>query len=102
MQTLDGRHSDSCRRNYLVKSHCRTDNSSNSVYLDPVILKGRTNSVIVDVKFLLAHLVLSVSIVLEEIKRRELEALKLFTVVNSRKVFSNLVGKVASHYDFHT
>ena len=85
MDSLYGCHTHSGSWNDLVKSHRRAYDRSHPVHLDPVIEQRSTDPVVVYVKLLLTHLMTAVRIILQEIKRREFETLKLLTVVETRQ-----------------
>ena len=101
VEILDCGHAHTGRRNHLVKSHSRSYHRCHPVHLDPVILKGSPDTVVIDVQLLLAHLMLSFRIILQKIKRRELETLQLLTVIYPWKLLRNLFSKVITHNDFH-
>ena len=85
MKGLNRSHTDSWCRENLVQGNCRTNYCCNFENFNLIVEQSRTYPVVVIIKFLLADLVLSLRIVIEQFKRRRLEFLKIKSVIKRRR-----------------
>ena len=100
MQTLDSRNAYSRSGNNLIQRDSRSDHSCNFFYLNLIILKSGGDACIIDGKFLLAYLVLSICIILQEVQGRKFKFLQLFPIIDTRKLLCYLLRKMLTLNNF--